>query len=290
MKSFEYIRPSTLNEAAAALRDSDDARLLAGGTDLLVAMKTGTVRPKYVIDLKGIRAIDSIEYDDGFKLGALATIRDIEVSPLVREKLPVLSDAAATLGSVQIRNRATIGGNLCQASPAADMTAVLLAMDCRVTIASPAGERTIALDQFFVGPSQTVLGRDEILSGISIPKEAERFRGRYFKHGPRKAMDIGIVNIAVLVDADLNNGQCIQVRIAMGAVAPTVIRAQEAEALLQGSEVQPELIREAAAAASAEAKPISDFRASAGFRKELVRNLVTRGFQQLFESGNPSSS
>jgi carbon-monoxide dehydrogenase medium subunit len=231
--------------------------------------------------LKGIPAIDSIEYDGGFQLGALATVRDIEVSPFVREKLPVLSDAAATLGSVQIRNRATIGGNLCQASPAADMTAVLLAMDCRVTIASPAGERTTALDQFFVGPNQTVLGRDEILSGISIPGEAERFRGRYFKHGPRKAMDIGIVNIAVLVDADLNNGQRRHVRIAMGAVAPTVIRAQKAEALLQGSDVQPELIREAAAVASNEAKPISDFRASAVYRRELVKNLLNRGIQQL---------
>jgi CO/xanthine dehydrogenase FAD-binding subunit len=283
MKSFDYIRPGSLAEAASALHSDDKAYLLAGGTDLLIGIKTRAVRPSCLIDLKAIPGIDAIVYDGGFKFGALASIRDIEVSPLVREKIPVLSAAAATLGSIQIRNRATIGGNLCHASPAADMAAILLAMNGRATIAAPDGEKTVALDQFFSGPNRTVLGQDEILSEITIPAEIERFRGVYLKHGPRKAMDIGIVNIAVLLDADPDSGLCRQVMIAMGAVAPTAIRARQAEGLLTGNTLTAELINAAAETAAAEAKPISDLRASADFRRELVKSLVVKGIQHLHE-------
>jgi carbon-monoxide dehydrogenase medium subunit len=130
MKLFDYIRPSNMNDAIAALRENDNPYLLAGGTDLFIGMKTNTVRPKCIIDLKSIPAIDAIEYDSGFKIGALTTVRDIEVSPLIQQKIPALSVASGTLGSIQIRNRATIGGNLCHGSPAADMAAILLAMNC----------------------------------------------------------------------------------------------------------------------------------------------------------------
>jgi carbon-monoxide dehydrogenase medium subunit len=198
----------------------------------------------------------------------------------------VLSQAAGTLGSIQIRNRATIGGNLCHGSPAADMAAILLAMNCEVTIASDKGEKTVGLDQFFTGPNSTVLGKHEVLSQIIIPKKMEQFKGVYLKHGPRKAMDIGIVNIAILLDADLNNGLCNQVMIALGAVAPTPIRAKKAEALLNGKELKPDLIHKAAEAASNEAKPITDFRATAGYRKDLIKSLVTKGIQQILESYN----
>ena len=217
-------------------------------------------------------------------MGALASIRDIEVSPLIREKIPVLSQAAGTLGSIQIRNRATIGGNLCHGSPAADMSAILLAMNCDVTIVSDKGEKTIGLDQFFTGPNSTILGKDEMLSQIIIPEKMEQFKGVYLKHGPRKAMDIGIVNIAILVDADLNNGLCNQVMIALGAVAPTPIRAKKAEELLNGKELRPDRIQKAAEVASNEAKPITDFRATAGYRKNLVKSLVRTGIQQILES------
>ena len=286
MKRFDYMRPGKMDDAIAALKDKDNPYLLAGGTDLLIGMKTNALKPKCIIDLKGIPQIDSIEYDNGFKLGTLTCIRDIEVSPLIREKIPVLSQAASTLGSIQIRNRATIGGNLCHGSPAADMAAILLAMNCEVTIASENGEKTIGLDQFFTGPNSTVLGKHEVLSQIIIPKKMEQFKGVYLKHGPRKAMDIGIVNIAILLDADLNNGLCNQVLIALGAVAPTPIRAKKAEALLNGKELKPDLIHKAAEAASSEAKPITDFRATAGYRKDLVKSLVTKGIQQILESYN----
>lgn len=283
MKNFDYIRPGNIDDAIAALKENDDPYLLAGGTDLLNVMKNNIVRPKCIIDLKGIPGIDSIDHTNGFKLGPLTTIRDIEVSKPILEKIPALSQAAATVGSIQIRNRATIGGNLCHASPAADMAAVLLAMDCEVKIASTENERTIKLDQFFTGPNRTVLDRHEVLAEIIIPKDIERFKGVYLKHGPRKAMDIGVVNIAVLLDADFKSGLCHQIMIAMGAVAPTPIRAGKAETLLNGKTLKPDLIDEAAQLASDEAKPISDFRASAGYRKELVRNLVARGINQILE-------
>ena len=288
MKRFDYIRPGNMEDAIAALQANDEPYLLAGGTDLLIGMKTNAVKPKCLIDLKGIPGIDCIEYDNGFKLGALTTVRDVEVSPLIREKIPALSEAAATLGSIQIRNRATIGGNLCHGSPAADMAAILLAMNCELQIATGNGAKTMGLDQFFTGPNSTVLNRNEVLAQIIIPKEIEQFKGIYLKHGPRKAMDIGIVNIAILLDADVSSGFCNQIMIALGAVAPRPIRAKKAEALLNANRLTPELIQEAAEAASDEATPISDFRASAGYRKDLVKNLVAKGIDQILNSKDPS--
>lgn len=286
MKRFDYIRPGNMEDAIAALKANDEPNLLAGGTDLLIGMKTDALKPKCLIDLKGIPDIDGIEYDNGFKLGALTTVRDVEVSPLIREKIPALSEAAGTLGSIQIRNRATIGGNLCHGSPAADMAAILLAMNCEVKIATANGAKTIGLDQFFIAPNRTVLKRNEILSQLIIPKEIEQFKGIYLKHGPRKAMDIGIVNIAILLDADVSSGLCNQIMIALGAVAPRPIRARKAEALSNGNELNPEVIQKVAEAAANETTPITDFRASAGYRKELVKNLVAKGIHLILESNN----
>ena len=284
MKRFDYLRPDNMAEAIAALQATEEPCVLAGGTDLLIGLKTRTVKPQCLIDLKGIPDLDAIQYDNGFKLGALTTVRDIEVSPLIREKIPVLSEAAATLGSIQIRNRATVGGNLCHGSPAADMAAILLAMNSKVEIATGNGARTIELDQFFSAPNQTALKPNEVLSQIIIPEEIERFKGLYLKHGPRKAMDIGIVNIAIVLDADAGSGLCNQIMIALGAVAPRPIRARKAEALLNGAKLNPEAIQKAAGAAADEATPITDFRASAGYRKDLVINLVARGIDQILKS------
>lgn len=284
MKSFDYIRPASMEEALAALKENDNPYLLGGGTDLLNGMKNMAVQPQCVIDLKGIPGIDAIEYKDGFQIGALTTVREIEISPLVRQKIPVLSEAAASLGSIQIRNRATVGGNLCHGSPAADMAAVLLAMNCEVDIVSARGGRTLPLTQFFTGYRCTALDQNEILAGIRIAPEIERFKGTYLKLGPRKAMDIGLVNIAVLLDSDGDSGVCNRIMIALGAVAPIPLRAEKAEAMLNGKELKPGLIREAAEAAANEAEPITDFRASAEYRKDMVKNLILKGIAQTLEA------
>ena len=286
MKRFDYLKPGSMDDAISALNEHEQPFLLAGGTDLLVAMKTDAVRARCLIDLKGIPGMDVVGYENGFTIGPLATVRELEMSPLIREKLPVLSEAAATLGSVQIRNRATVGGNLCHGSPAADMAAVLLAMDSEVSIASRDGERRIKLDGFFSGPGSTAVGAEEVLTGIHIPKELEHYKGVYLKHGPRRAMDIGIVNIAILMEADFSSQSCKRVMIAMGAVGPTPLRAAAAEKILNGNRLTPELIEKASEAASKEAKPITDFRASADYRRAMVAGLVSRGIGQILASGN----
>ena len=271
-----------MEAAFTALQENDSPYLLGGGTDLLNGMKNMAVQPQCVIDLKGIPGIDVIEYKDGFKIGALTTVREIETSSLVRRKIPVLSEAAASLGSIQIRNRATVGGNLCHGSPAADLAAVLLAMNCEVDIVSARGGRTLPLAQFFTGYRCTALDQDEILAGIRIAPEIERFKGAYLKLGPRKAMDIGLVNIAVLLDSD--SGVCNRIMIALGAVAPIPLRAEKAEAMLNGKELKPDLIQDAAAAAANEAEPITDFRASAEYRRDMVKNLILKGIAQTLEA------
>lgn len=288
MKNFEYIKPSNLADAISALREYEDAFLFAGGTDLLVGMKNNFLKPQYIIDLKGIPNMDSFECENGWKFGSLTTIRDIEVSKSIREKMPYLYQAAACLSSVQIRNRATLGGNLCNASPAADMATMFLAMDSRVKIISADNEQIVELDKFFTGPNSTILNRGEVLTEIIVPKDAGQFKGVYIKFGPRKGMDIGIVNIAVLLDADFKSGLCKRIRIALGAVAPKPIRARQAEGHLNGNALSPDSINKAAELASSESDPISDFRASAAYRRELVKTLVVRGINTILTSNRTS--
>ncbi len=288
MKNFDYIKPSNLADAISALKEYENAFLFAGGTDLLVGMKNNSLKPQYIIDLKGISNIKSFEYQEGWHFGALTTIRDIEVSETLQQKMPFLCQAASCLGSIQIRNRATIGGNLCNASPAADMATMFLAMNSQAKIISIDNEKVVGLDKFFTGPNSTILNRDEVLTEIIVPKDAEQFKGVYIKFGPRKAMDIGIVSIVVLLDADFESGLCKRIRIALGAVAPTPIRARQAEGLLSGNALGPDSIDKAAELASSETDPISDFRASAGYRKELVKTLVVRGINTILASNRTS--
>ena len=288
MKAFEYIKPSSIGEAISALNEHDETSLLAGGTDLLAGIKNSLLTPQYIIDLKRIPNLDSFECENEWKFGSLTTVRDIEISESIRKKMPYLSQAAACLASVQIRNRATLGGNLCNASPAADMATMMLAVDARVKIVSADNEKIIKLDEFFQGPKKTVLKRGDLLTEIMVPKEMENFRGIYMKYGTRKAMDIGIVNAAVLLDADFKHGLCKKISISLGAVAPTPIRASKAEDMLNGNILTPELIENAAKLASSETNPISDFRASADYRRNLVRTLVARGINGILESNKIS--
>jgi carbon-monoxide dehydrogenase medium subunit len=253
---------------------------MAGGTDLLVGLKNGGINPECLIDLKGIPRLNFIEYDDnsGLKIGALSSIADIEKDPHIRAQYEALYEAALGIGSVQIRNRGTIGGNLCNASPSADLAPPLMVMDAQIRIFSKAGERDLHLDNFFLGPGKTVLQEDEILTEVYVPKLPSRSRATYLKFSRRGGIDLAIVGVACLLVTN-RESFCEQARIAMGAVAPTPLRAKKAEALIRGKRITHELIEEAAKIATEEARPISDIRAQANFRREIIKVLVRRAIK-----------
>jgi carbon-monoxide dehydrogenase medium subunit len=273
----EFYQPTTLQDASRLIKENGSGgRFLAGGTDLVIAMKEKGLVPKYIVDLKRIAGLTGIrEIADGaIALGALTTMREIEISPLINRKYPFLAQSAAEVGSIQIRNRATVGGNMANATPSADVAPALIALNARVKIVDSDGERVLALEDFFRGPGQTVMSSDEILTEITIPKSGETLVGDYIKFSPREMMDLAYVGIAVAYSRD--GGKCTGVRIVLGAVAPTPIRARKAEALLEGQELTEALAERAGAIAATEAKPISDVRSTADYRRAMVAAMTKR--------------
>lgn len=280
MRSFEYFEPRTLPEAAALLaRGEGKASVLAGGTDLLIEIKEHIRHPEYVVNIKRIPELQGLDYDatTGLRIGALATTRAVEICPVVIESYAGLAQAVKELGSIQVRNRATVVGNLCRASPSADTAPPLIADGARIKIFGPDGERELLLEDFFTGPGKTVLGPGEIVVELVVPSPLPHTGKIYIKHGRRKAMELATVGIAVALT--LADGICQQVRIVLGAVAPTPIRARAAEALLHGSAIDEAVIQAAAQAAMEAARPISDVRSSAGYRREMVRALTARALR-----------
>lgn len=284
MRPFEYFAPTTLAETAAILtRFEGQAKILAGGTDLLVEIKENLRHPAGVINLKKVPGLDSLTYAEatGLTIGALTTVRQVETSPLVKQHYPALAEAARTLGSIQVRNRATVAGNICRASPSADTPPPLIAADARALIFNPAGERTVSLADFFTGPGQTGLAPNEILRAITVPPPSSRTGQAYLKHGRRRAMELATVGVAV--NLTLDGDVCRSIRIVLGAVAPTPLRAVETEALLTGAAPDDSLIEQAAQMAMTEARPISDVRASADYRREMVGVLTRRAIRLALE-------
>jgi len=276
MRRFEYFEPKTLGEAASLLaRYAGRAQALAGGTDLLVELKEQLRRADCVVNIKRIPGIDALSFDarDGLRIGALVTAREIEVSPIAIQHYSSLVQAARELGSIQVRNRATIVGNVCRASPSADTLPPLIADGAQVTIHGGSGERRVGLEDFFTGPGKTVLKPDELVTEIRVPAPEPRTGKVYIKHGRRKAMELATVGVAVSLSEK-------DIRIVLGAVAPTPIRARRAEALLRGKTLNDELIEKAAEAAASESRPISNVRASAEYRREMVGVLTRRALQQ----------
>jgi carbon-monoxide dehydrogenase medium subunit len=283
LPSFDYYRPTTLEETLTAMERLDgNFCVLAGGTDLLVGMKQCRGRHPALLDIKAVPELAAIRADNGtICLGATVTTRAIARSPLVRERLPVLSQSMTLLGSMQIGNRATIGGNLSNASPAADGAPPLLALGASVKLVGKGKERWVPLENFFVAPKKTVL-EAELLAEVRIPA-APAGRGIFYKLGPRNAPeDIGIVSAAVYGVPDAEARTWKAVRIALGAVAPTPIRARHAEARLTGQSLETKLVEEAARlAADKDAQPISDIRGSAEYRRAMVYVLVKRALEQI---------
>lgn len=289
MNDFDYKKVFTLPEAFLLMEQyREKAGILAGGTDLLVKMRTRPGRPEILIDLKGIPDFDEIRFDpaNGLHLGALTPIHSLETSSLIREKFGVISQAAGFLGSFQIRTRATLGGNLCTASPAGDMAPCLITLGAKARIAGSKGEREVLLEDFFLGPGKTILQSGELLVGIEVPCPPAFSAFRYAKHSIRKALDMAIVGVAVGLSFEARKERCREVRIALGAVGPVPLRVRGAEARIRGREVDEETIAAASRLASEEIQPISDIRASGEYRREMVRVLIQRALREAREDGS----
>ncbi|MBI4289198.1 MAG: xanthine dehydrogenase family protein subunit M [Chloroflexi bacterium] len=278
---FDYYQPKDLQDAVTFLeREGAGAQALAGGTDLMPRIKDRLTSPKFVVNVKALEQLQGMGADGGgFRIGALTTIRTLETSPLVRRRFPALAQAAGVLGSVQIRNIATVGGNLCHGVPSAETAAPLLALDARANIAGPHGNRSVPLDQFFLGPRRTVLQPGELLKELVLPPLPERSGSAYIKLGHRQAMDLAIVGVAAFVALD-SQGRCSECRIGLGAVAPTPARAKQAEKLLKGEKLTEAAISQAAEIGMGECQPIDDLRASRVYRCEMVKVLTARALNQ----------
>jgi aerobic carbon-monoxide dehydrogenase medium subunit len=275
---FDFYQPATLAEASRLLKDNGPGgRFLAGGTDLVIALKEKGLLPKYLVDLKRVPGLTGIREssDGGITIGALTTMREIEISSLITKKFPFLAQSAAEVGSIQIRNRATIGGNMANATPSADTAPPLIALNATAKIVGANGERTVPLEEFFKGPGQTVMSAEEVLSEINIPKTHPGLVGEYIKFSPREMMDLAYVGIAVAYHLG-DDDRCDGVRIVLGAVAPTPIRAKRAETALEGQNLTETLAEKVGQIAAEEAKPISDVRSSADYRRAMVGAMTTR--------------
>ena len=290
MARFEYLEASTLRQALTMLkRYGDEARLVAGSTDFLVRWRTGFWSPQYVINIQHIPALARISYSSrqGLRVGALTTVQELADHPQVRANYPALATGAASFAGVQIRNLATVGGNICNASPAGDTLPALLVFDTQCRVAGPQGERWIPLDQFFVGPGRTALHPGEILAEIQLPPPVGNTGSIYIKHSPRGAMDIAMLGVASLVTVDRRSNVCQEARIALGAVAPTPIRARSAEALLRGQAITPDLLDAVAAEAQRIATPIDDVRGTASYRRAVVGALTRRTLERSIQMAGP---
>ncbi len=280
-----YVFAASPEEAGSLLKElGTEARIIAGGTDLSVAMKGGGLEVGTLIDVTRIPSLQSIERRDGkIWIGAAVAYSRLLASPMLRESTPLLLQAVQEIGSVQIRNLGSIGGNLATASPAGDAIPALMALGAEVALAGPGGRRTVPITEFFLGVRKTVLNDDEIIEGVLVPPQAENQIGVFVKHGLRRAHAISVVNAAVLVT--MESGKVAEARIALGSVAPTVFRAEEAEKMLEGSDLDEKAIADAAAAASWASRPIDDIRGTAAYRRHLVEVLVKRALQHI-ASGN----
>lgn len=284
LPSFNYLAPKTIKRAISLLSQyNGQAKVVAGGTDLLIKMKKREVTPQYLIGLKNIPGLDYIRYDKarGLRFGPLVTIHAMETSPIIKDKFPILAQAAASMASAQIRNLGTVVGNLCSGVPSADMAPGLIVLGASLKTTGAKGERTIAVENLFAGPHETVLASDELVAEVQVPNPPPNTGMVYIKHTLRAAMDLAMVGVAALVTMDGN--VCREVKIALGAVAPTPVRAPKAEAILRAKPFSVKLVEEAAEMAAKECKPISDIRAPADYRGEMVRVLTRRALNQARE-------
>lgn len=283
MNKPDYLAPTSLEEALETVgQQTEGVQIIAGGTDLVPRMRSRVIEPKLLVDLRLLN-LDGIEKTaDGIRIGASATHTDILESDLLAEHCPALCEAAADIAGPPIRNRGTVGGNLVNASPAADLAPPLLVYDAVVILAKAGSKREIPLVDFFTGPGQTVLAADELLTEIRIPAVPPNTTSKFIKLGKRKAMAVAVVSAAARLTID-QAGKISQARIALGSVAPTPIRARKAEASLEGQSPSSDLFTEAGQIARSESSPISDIRASGSYRKKMVAVLTRRALEAAWQ-------
>lgn len=285
LPEFTYLVPETLEEASKLAKEYDGkCKVMAGGTDIIVAMKEHVIAPEYIIDIKEIPGLDYLDYspEEGLKIGALTSLRTIEKSLLVQEKFRAVADAAHYVASTQVRSKGTMVGNLVNASPSADTVPILLAAGAVLTVYNGGKTREIAMNEFYTGFKKTALVPGDIVTKIRIPALKEGQKAAYLKHAVRKAMDLAIVGVAAVVT--MEGEICTDAKIALGAVAVNAIRAPKAEEILKGQILTEEVLEQAAIAAMESCSPISDVRASAEYRKDMVRVFTKRAVKKAIES------
>ncbi len=301
MQEFEYFKPKTLEEGLTLFaKYGGKAKWIAGGTDVIVMIKQKTMAPDVLISLRGIPGLDQIKFNGFLSIGSMVTHRTIEKSEIIRKNFSALTDAADYLGSIQIRNVATIGGNICTAAPSADTATPLLVLGTQVKIKGPKEGRTLPIEEFFKGPGETLLKPGELVQELLIPKLLPNTGSAYYKLQRRLALDLPILGVSVLLSLDKNKVTCSdmlctaspissilhkmeedeiickEVRIALGVVAPTPFRAVKAEALLRGKKLSDELLEEVAETAAKEAQPRDSIRSEAWYRRDMIKVLVKR--------------
>ncbi|MEM3519109.1 MAG: xanthine dehydrogenase family protein subunit M [Candidatus Hadarchaeales archaeon] len=279
MTKFDYHRPSTVEEAVGLLEMyGEKAKVFAGGTDLFVLMRDRILRPKHVIDLKGVEELGEISYSEraGLRIGATATLAQLLKSEIVREKFHVLWDAARVLADPILRQRATLVGNICNASPAADTAPALLVLNAEVEVAGKAGVRRVPIRQFFVGVKRTIVGPNELVTAVIIPEPPKESVGRYLKWGRTRGEDLAVVGVALLV---ADGGR--DVRIALSSVYKTPILIEEVGKIFREEGSVEEKIKKTVETVRAKISPISDVRASREYRLHMAGVLVERGLKEL---------
>ena len=286
MQNFDYLEPTTVAEACALLEQhGGNARVFAGGAHLSILMKQGLLRPKALVNIKKISELKVMKFDstEGLTLGALVTHHELETSPLIREKFPVLCEAEKEVANIRVRNMGTIGGNLASGEPLTDLSQIFIALDGQAKIAGASGTRMISLEELFVDYYQTSLAEDEILTHVILPPLLPRSGIEYIRFSSSSVVDKPSVGVAVRVSLHAGTASCQTVRIVLGCVGPTPVRAREAEALLTAKELTADLFEAAGAAAFHECAPVSDLRGSEHYKRAIVRTLVKRAAAAAYE-------
>jgi carbon-monoxide dehydrogenase medium subunit len=286
VREFEYAAPVSLQEAIELLSRANGAgRPLAGGTDLIAQMKENRKSPAVVVDVKRVPELNVLSFDEarGLRLGAAVSCARVAGFPPARARYPALVEACALIGSVQIQNRAAVGGNFCNATPSADTVPPVISYGGAVVIAGPNGRRELPAEDFFVGPGETALSQGEILVEISLPPPPDRSGAAYQRFIPREEMDIAVAGVGAFVQLSADGRRCERARISLAAVAPTPVRARQAEEFLTGQTADETVLAQAGELAARAAKPISDVRGSAAYRIELVKVLTRRSLSTALE-------